>query len=96
MDLIFLRFGFARYRIQESPCKTFPIFLPRSSSARNGQVQILDDVPKTLVAQAQLFASAGLLLAPNGGWAPNAVFMGSDACLVELHQPGPRERLTEA
>ncbi|CAJ1449572.1 unnamed protein product [Effrenium voratum] len=70
--------GRSSWRRIRDPQKLEPLF--------RGKVQILDDVPKTLVAQAQLFASAGLLLAPNGGWAPNAVFMGSDACLVELHQ----------
>lgn len=32
-------------------------------------------MPATLEAQARLFASAGLVLAPNGGWAPNVIFM---------------------
>ena len=38
-------------------------------------VEIVDDMPATLEAQARLFASAGLVLAPNGGWAPNVIFM---------------------
>eukprot|EP00435_Cladocopium_sp_Y103_P032841 s531_g8.t1 len=49
------------------------------------EVEILDDMPKTLVAQARLFASKGLVLAPNGGWAPNVIWMPSDSCLIELH-----------
>ena len=49
------------------------------------KVTIHDDVPATLVQQARFFSSAAAVLAPNGGWAPNALFMASDACLIELH-----------
>ncbi|CAJ1426664.1 unnamed protein product [Effrenium voratum] len=48
-------------------------------------VEIRADVPRLLVEQARLFADASLVLAPNGGWAPNVIFMPTRSCLVELH-----------
>ena len=53
--------------------------VPDGTRCQDLDVEILADLPSTLVAQARLFASKGLVLAPNGGWAPNVIFMPFDA-----------------
>ena len=48
-------------------------------------VSVVDSLPASLAAQASLFGSASLLVAPNGGWAPNVLWLPRHACLVEVH-----------
>ena len=52
---------------------------------RQFQVTILENMPKNFAAQVEIFAQADLFLAPNGGWAPNVLWMKDTACVVELH-----------
>ena len=35
-------------------------------------MEIVDDMPPTLLEQAQLLARQSVMLAPNGGWIPKA------------------------
>ena len=49
-------------------------------------MNVVGSMPTAFHAQVSLFASAQLLVAPNGGWNPNALWMPSDACVVEAHQ----------
>ena len=69
----------ANYRRIIEPKRLEPVFHPRLN------VTVADDVPPTLLEQARFFSSFAVVLAPNGGWAPNVLFMASDACLIELH-----------
>lgn len=54
--------------------------------AERTQVEVVGPMPGEFYAQVALFASAKLLVAPNGGWNPNALWLPSDACVVEAHQ----------
>ena len=76
--LIYSR-GRSSYRRILEPHRLKPLFDEKFD------LQIVDDIPEKLVDQARLFSGSSLLLAPNGGWMPNVVFMPSQACLVELH-----------
>ena len=48
-------------------------------------VHVQRQMPDTLEGQVALFARADLLIAPNGGWTPNVLWMKDTACLVEIH-----------
>lgn len=48
-------------------------------------VEILPTMPKDFDEQARVMSEADLFIAPNGGWAPNVLWMHDSACLVELH-----------
>ncbi|KAL3930993.1 MAG: hypothetical protein SGBAC_011517 [Bacillariaceae sp.] len=48
-------------------------------------VSIVPSLPSKFYDQVQLFSSSDLLVAPNGGWSPNVLWMKDDACLTELH-----------
>ena len=76
--LIYTRGKADTRRILEAP-RLKPLFDERFD------VQIVDDVPKRLVDQARFFSGASLILAPNGGWMPNVIFISPAACVIELH-----------
>ena len=76
--LIYTR-GKSSWRRIVEPERLKPLFHPRLD------ISIADDVPATLLEQARFFSSFGAVLAPNGGWSPNVLFMASDSCLIELH-----------
>jgi Glycosyltransferase 61 len=42
-------------------------------------------MPSNFSEQVAMFALADLLIAPNGGWTPNVLWMKDTACLVEIH-----------
>jgi hypothetical protein len=42
-------------------------------------------MPSNFLEQVAMFSMADLLIAPNGGWTPNVLWMKDTACLVELH-----------
>lgn len=48
-------------------------------------VHIVHQMPESFNDQVELFNSAALLIAPNGGWAPNVLWMSDEACLMEIH-----------
>ena len=48
-------------------------------------VSVAASIPAAFAAQARFFGSASLLVAPNGGWAPNVLWLPRHACLVEVH-----------
>ena len=48
-------------------------------------ISVVHMMPTDFYAQVELLASADLLIAPTGGWAPNILWMSNEACLVELH-----------
>jgi hypothetical protein len=48
-------------------------------------ISVVHSMPTSFYGQVELFANADLLIAPNGGWAPNVLWMSNVACLVELH-----------
>lgn len=52
----------------------------------DSSVEIVDRLPETLEQQAVLFSRVDMLVAPNGGWAPNVLLLPPSACVVELHQ----------
>ncbi|CAE7804025.1 sodA, partial [Symbiodinium sp. CCMP2456] len=76
--LIYTR-GKSSWRRIVEPERLKPLFHPRLD------ISIADDPPATLLEQARFFSSFGAVLAPNGGWSPNVLFMASDSCLIELH-----------
>jgi Glycosyltransferase 61 len=49
-------------------------------------VSVVTHMPSDFWDQVRLFASADIMIAPNGGWAPNVIWMPHESCLVELHQ----------
>lgn len=48
-------------------------------------VHIQRYMPSSFLEQVALFGMADLLIAPNGGWTPNVLWMKDTACLVEIH-----------
>ncbi|CAE7904726.1 unnamed protein product, partial [Symbiodinium microadriaticum] len=76
--LIYTR-GKSSWRRIVEPERLKPLFHTRL------EISIADDPPATLLEQARFFSSFGAVLAPNGGWSPNVLFMASDSCLIELH-----------
>lgn len=48
-------------------------------------VSVVSSMPNDFYKQVKIFAEADLLIAPNGGWSPNVLWMHDDACLVEVH-----------
>ena len=48
-------------------------------------ISVVHSMPTDFYDQVELFASADLFIAPNGGWNPNVLWMSNEACLVELH-----------
>jgi hypothetical protein len=50
------------------------------------EVAVHPRIPASFWEQVAFFADIDLLIAPNGGWAPNVLWMPPEACMVEIHQ----------
>jgi hypothetical protein len=48
-------------------------------------ITVVSHMPRDFWDQVRLFASVDVLIAPNGRWSPNVIWMPQDACIVELH-----------
>ena len=48
-------------------------------------ISVVHSIPMDFYDQVELFDSADLFIAPNGGWNPNILWMSNEACLIELH-----------
>jgi uncharacterized protein involved in tolerance to divalent cations len=49
------------------------------------RVHVQRYMPSNFYEQVAMFGMADLLIAPNGGWTPNVLWMKDTACLVEIH-----------
>jgi hypothetical protein len=49
------------------------------------EVTVHTRIPASFWEQVAFFADIDLLIAPNGGWAPNVLWLPPEACLVEIH-----------
>ena len=49
------------------------------------EIHVQHIMPVSFVGQVELFNTAALLIAPNGGWAPNVLWMSDTACVLEIH-----------
>ena len=48
-------------------------------------VHIQRYMPRNFYEQVAMFGMADLMIAPNGGWTPNVLWMKDTACMVEIH-----------
>ena len=48
-------------------------------------VEVVPSMPRGFAEQVRLFSRIALLVAPNGGWIPNVLWLPSNACVVEAH-----------
>jgi Glycosyltransferase 61 len=60
-------------------------FITRLLDTNKFDVHIQQRMPVPFADQVELFSGAALLIAPNGGWAPNVLWMSDAACLLEIH-----------